>query len=73
MIIVRRATETGLLGFACGPDVVCKDCGTSMQGLVWYAERLVGMHHSEPIVELLCLSCARKAKAELVPKKKREK
>lgn len=73
MITVRRANETGLVGFKCGPEVKCTDCGTAMQGLVWYAERLVAMHHNEPVVELLCLTCARIAKEVLVPKKKKEK
>lgn len=73
MITVRRATETGTVGLECGPEVKCKDCDMGMQGLVWYAERLVAMHHSEPVVELLCLTCARIAKEVLVPKKKREK
>lgn len=69
MITVRRADDTGLRGLQCGTDVKCADCGTGMKGLVWYAERLVAMHHTEPVVELLCLSCARIAKEKLVPKR----
>lgn len=72
MIIVRRATDTGLVGFQCGPEVKCVDCGTGMKGLVWYAERLVGMHHTEPVIELLCLSCARIAKQKIIPKGERK-
>lgn len=69
VIAVRRASQDGMIGFQCGQDVKCTDCGTGMQGLIWYAERLVAMHHTEPVVELLCLSCARKAKEVLAPKR----
>lgn len=72
MITVRRASESGTVGLECGVEVRCADCNTGMRGLVWYAERLVGMHHTEPVVELLCLSCARIAKEILVPKKQKD-
>lgn len=72
MITVRRASESGTVGLECGKDVRCADCMTGMHGLVWYAERLVAMHHTEPVVELLCLSCARIAKEILVPKKQKD-
>lgn len=65
MIEIRRAAETGTIGLECGNDVVCADCGFGMRGLMWYAERLTGMHHDEPVVELICLRCARKAKLKL--------
>lgn len=65
MITIRRAAESGMVGLDCEASVCCTDCGETMRGLMWYAERLVGMHHSEPVVELLCLRCARKAKLKL--------
>lgn len=65
MIEIKRAAEQGTVGLQCGPDVKCKDCGFGMEGLMWYAERLIGMVHDQPEVELICLRCARKAKMKL--------
>lgn len=73
VITVRRASEVGLVGLQCGDEVKCADCGYGMKGLVWFAERLVGMHHSEPVVELLCLPCAKLAKSKLVNEGKKKK
>lgn len=62
MIVIKRATPSGMDGLDCGPEVRCADCDKGMHGMIWVAERLLGMYHSEPVVELLCLGCARKAK-----------
>lgn len=74
MITVKRAGAEGMRGFQCEPEVKCADCNTGMRGMVWYAERLMAMHHTEPVIDLLCLPCARIAKQKLVPsKREREK
>lgn len=72
VITMRKAATDGMRGLQCGSSVKCADCGTGMQGFIWYAERLVAMHHTEPVVELLCLPCARIAKLKLVPKEERK-
>lgn len=62
MIIVKKMGSSGMKGFQCGPEVRCADCDTGMNGMIWVAERLLAMYHDEPVVELLCLPCARTAK-----------